>query len=344
MKPLPLTDRDTLLIDNSRYENFTICPRRGQHAIIDRRVEEEERSALTFGNHLHAALKLRYMLCHNKAVSEKVEARQMVLLEHLWNARPTQLGDHRTLGLAQDVIARYNVQYKDEPFQLVELKGNKLVEEPFALPLGIVDGIKIVWTGVIDLPSAWSGELFVMDHKSSSIGGDYFFQDFINSSQMMGYCWVIREQYKIKVHGAVINALFVKKPPKTEKAKDPISFVRQKIYFENDRLDEWRDNTLRDIQDFLTYYKEGYYPMHTTQCIRKYGACPYFNVCNLIPQARGAYLASAVFRDDTWDPIHSSPKKLFADILSIPDSELTYTKRDPKIRATVNIEDYSSLI
>jgi len=350
MKPITFLDSDTFLIDNSHYENYILCPRKAQYAVVEKRTPDAERAALTFGGHLHLALKLRYLTCFDKAATEEVEARQMVLLERLWEARPTVMGDHRTLGLAQRAISKYNKAYKDEPFSLLtDPSGRRIVEEPFAMPLGVIHPkgfkLKIVWTGVIDLPVSYGSEVFTFDHKSSSIGGDYFFNDFMLSDQMMGYCWVLKNRFNTKVSGAEINALFIKKPGKTERAKDPISFARQKIYYDDEQIEEWRTNTLKVLTRFFEDYEDQYFPMHRTQCIRKYGACPYFNVCTMAPNVRDTYLQTTDFKDDTWDPLHAEFKHILDEVLALPKNKLSYTIPSETFRApTVNTEDYLDLL
>lgn len=345
---LPLLDGDTLLIDNSRHENWSQCPRKGYYTIIRRRIPDADRAPLTFGGHLHAALKLRYLIHGTAPCSEQTEARQMLLLEKLWQQKPTAFGDHRTLGLAQEVISRYNETYGQEPFALFKAPtGSNIVEEPFAYPLGIVSKIKVVWTGVIDLPIVDSGENFVMDHKSTSKYGDYYFADFVLSSQFMGYSWVLREKYGIEVKGAMVNALIVRKPGKTDRAKDPIEFKRQKIYFDNDQLDEWRKDTLTLVEEMIAADTKGYFPKHTTQCTTKFGACPYLQLCALSPSVRELSLLSNEYKDDEWDPLHAAPEKLFLDVCAIPTNQLHYTKptrTKSRSLGNVNPADYESLL
>lgn len=352
--PLKLVDGDTLLIDNSSLEAFTQCARKGEYRIIHKRVEAEDKSALNFGAALHSALELRYRACGANEPTLETEARQLLLLERWWERQPTALGDYRTLGLAQQTIQKYNRKWTTEAFDVPLLEGQPVVEQPFAMPLGIIYNwdvnepehpaeIKVVWTGRIDLIIKEGDAYFVLDHKSTKMGGDYFMTEFAMSSPLMGYCWAMRERYKVNVQGGIINGLVVRAPVANPKAgtKKLDPFPRQKFFFDNERLDEWRDNTLQLVQQFLNANSAGIFPMHQKQCVTKYGKCEYWDVCTLSKDARLPYLYSDAYRTDDWSPLTDRPVAI-EEVMNIPADQLVYPSTH-KIESEPTI-DISSLL
>lgn len=324
---LTIHDGDTILIDNSSLEHVQNCPREGEYALIEGQVLDETKAALQFGEAIHLAQRLRYFLCGTAPASAEVEGRQMMLLEKFWEKKPTPMGDHRTLGLCQSVIQKYNAHYGAEDFQLFTSTASPTftVEEPFAMPLGTVLGkYKIVWTGRIDLPIRDGRGNWVLDHKHTSLGGEYVLEEFYMSGQFMGYCKAFQDRFKQKVEGACVNLLTVRKPAKTEKAKKPqVEFLRRYIAYDQDRLDEWQHNTLRIVSTFLQHKEDKYFPMHTKNCVRKYGKCGYFGVCTMSPAARRATLFGPEYKEDLWSPIHSDDE-IFNWVIKLPVDQITY--------------------
>lgn len=345
LPPIPFVDGDTLLIDNSTLSIYEECERKGEYFHIRGRVKAGEKPALNLGAALHAALKMRYLFGAGEC-AVLTQARQMVVLEQWYTKFPLETEDYRTLGFAQQVIRAYNEHYKIEPFNLVRRKGTEefFVEEPFALPLGTVDGKKVVWTGRIDLPVVQHGDFFVGDHKSSSIGGENISVEHQNSSQFKGYSWAFKKKYGVDVKGAMVNYLIVRKPTITGKGKG-LEFRRDNIYFEPEIIEEWQFNTLALVKRLLDSHKQGYFPMHTKQCVQKYGKCDYHDVCLMVPKARLPYLYNTeVYEQNAWTP--TQPDEIdFTSILAMTEEQLEPYKHvsvyTPKL---IDVGDYAKLV
>jgi hypothetical protein len=309
---------NTLFIDNSRLEQFTTCPRQAQYAVIDRMTSSATKQALSFGEAMHLALELRYKLIGHGPVTADLTSRQDWLLEEYFKVKPCPLEDHRNLGYGTQMMRDYNKFYPREDFTLLEPmslpidpnlssltrpagSGPYVVEQPFSVYLGEVNGVKVVWTGRMDLPLEKDGNLYVMDHKTSSMGGDYFFQEFFNSSQLLGYCYATQKVLKRPVKGAIINAMFTRKITATGQG---IGFQRAVIPFDQDRITEWQFNTLSVVGNFLQMVKDGFLPMHTKWCVHKYGRCQYWDVCTLSAEARDMMLNKTnAYIPDDWSPL-----------------------------------------
>ncbi len=157
-----------------------------------------------------------------------------------------------------------------------------------------------------------------MDHKTTSMLGQTFFDGMKMSSQQRGYCWAFEQLTERKVAGFVVNAIRTKEPPlyvqqgKTwrsgTKSQTPEqwwneSFQRERYSLKPGELDEWKQNTIALLEEFFWNYSRGYMPMKTALACTAWGRCPYYDVCTLAPEDRGLLLASGLFIDNKWTPL-----------------------------------------
>lgn len=206
-----------------------------------------------------------------------------------------------------------------------------MVEMSFALPLytwkGVLDDgsnardskyeteIPIIYSGKIDLPLSIDGNLYVMDHKTTSMLGDWFWTEQRMSSQQRGYCWAFQTLTSMPVHGYIVNGIRTKEPPQyvtkgtthKGKSRSPTewwkeSFNRERFILKPGELDEWKANTIDLVEEFFWHYQRDYMPMKTKWC-NSYGRCPYYDVCRLPADERDFMLASGEFTDNTWSPL-----------------------------------------
>jgi hypothetical protein len=232
------------------------------------------------------------------------------------------------------------INAKNEAMQCLWCAGTKvrktMVELPFALELFTLprrmserswvteadrkhverhDGIPVMYSGRIDLPVFWDGGLFVMDHKTTSMLGSSFFERASMSAQQRGYCWAFNKLTGHKVHGYCINALRTKEPPQyifnptkaVPKGQSPEkwwgeSFQREKFYTTPDAIEEWRQNTIELIHEFVWHYSRDVMPMKTAWCTQ-FGRCQYYDVCSLPRESRHLMLTSGNYTDNTWNPL-----------------------------------------
>lgn len=300
MKP-PLID-GSLLIDNSSLERFTTCPRSAEYYIVRKRESADPKTALEFGKAIHEALAVRYADPEPNYVDSAMESRQIERLAKSFEGIEIPEGEFRTYDRAVQMLQEYNKRYPMEPFKVLKTKdGKPAVELSFAVPLGMADNIPIVWTGRIDLIVEWDGQVWIGDHKTTSMLGANYFSEFYNSAQMSGYIWAASKLLGIPVRGVFINALANRRPTKTG---TPIEFARDRIYYLPENVEEWATNTLTICSDFIHNCDRDYFPQHMKWCVNKYGKCPYFDVCTLPPEQRATMLGSNLFKDVTWSPLN----------------------------------------
>lgn len=312
--PLPLID-GALFIDNSTLEYLTTCPRAFQFKALHKRISAESRPALNFGGAIHTALEVRYRMAGNEPVDEAVEFAQVDALERHFAERPID-DNYRTLDLAYHIVRKYNSQYISEPFEILanEADGKPLVELSFAHKLGDFryrdDSLPVFYMGRIDLLVWWpKGHLFVVDHKTTSIMGQGFFEEQRMSAQQHGYLWAAQKSTGLRAEGFAINAIRTRPPAKTRAAVETDDFQREKYFIAPEAIVEWEYNVTALIDEMLWHHARGYFPMKTKWCVGKYGRCPYFEICSLPPESRGLMLNTNMFTTDTWSPLQGVMEK-----------------------------------
>jgi hypothetical protein len=330
MHALPLID-DALFIDNSSLERFTTCPRSAEYYICNKRESSDSRIALSFGKAIHTILEARYK--HNSNVVTRVpgisdhDTSELMLAAAKGAFADWPFDDpeeYRNFSTAVTFIEKYNAHYPMEGFEIVKLPdGRPAIEVPFAVPLGELDingdltvrnpdgtiitkhfdKLKVVWTGRIDLIYRREGRIYIMDHKSTSMMGPQYFKEFDLSSQVYGYLWAASTLLNQPVAGFIVNALAFRKP--TPKGK-PYEFSRYPVPADDSLIQEWQQDTMFILSDFVEMAKRGYFPKHTKWCVGKYGVCSYAPICGLPPHQRQIMLGSGNYKTVQWNPLDNT--------------------------------------
>jgi len=333
----PLLRNGAFYIDNSSFEHLFRCEREALYALIHKRQWNGDVSALNFGSSCHAGLAIRY---RNGGMAMDSFQGMMEACSTSLAKLPCEPGDWRNLEYAVEVMRLYCLEYPYEDFEVLTMTQtdpkdplNKinvpLVELPFAVPLGTVvlpqpmlltsvddsdpdnklislteyTEIPIVWMGKIDLIVRKSGKIWFPDHKSTSMFGPNYFDQFNLHGQFSGYKWALQEVLKTQVEGVIVNVLAIRKPTKTGKG---IEFGRREIPIPQYQVDEWRDNTLSLLADFFSMLEYWDFPMRTVSCINKWGRkCDYYGVCALPPNQREIYLNTGDYKNTTWSPLNA---------------------------------------
>jgi len=303
MQPFP--SQPILFVDNSLIELITTCPWKAYAAVMLRRRRGGEEPALRQGSHVHSALAYRY---RREAIglpwSGDVQQR---ILAKRYEQTPCESEEWRNLDYASQIICAYNEQYPFEQFEVIRHGPHSFpfVERPFAVELPEkIDDITIFYVGRMDLAVRDSnGHLYVMDHKTTSVLGDTYWDDAFMSEQQHGYCWALREVLGEEPVGYIMNVLAVRKPSKTGKG---VEFARRTYPTREPpgKLDEWYSNMVLQVRTFLHHFRNSLWPRHHKHCISKYGRCEFYRVCELPEHSRSAALASSAFKDNDWSPLY----------------------------------------
>lgn len=307
------TDGYEFSIDNSAIENFTTCSRAAYYYNIQRRELDATKSALFLGSVVHAALELRKARQLDPLNHIEWEQEQVDLIQAAYSANPQPIDEWRSADQAVRIIAAYNKKHPlaDEPFTIIP----GTVELGFKLPIGqcdmmctmptrngpiFVKTINVYWTGRIDGLILFDGSIFVYDHKTTSIWSNAIVSDYDLSSQMHGYTWAARQLGHHAV-GVCLDFLVTRKPTATGKAIEVPE--RERKWYTDEALDEWKEDTFTHITDFLEHAARNVWPKATKWCHGKYGQCPYWDVCTSPQDMRLPLLHSDQYKDVVWSPL-----------------------------------------
>lgn len=363
---LPLIDGALFIDNSGWIENLATCDRRLEYSQLHKRISSAESSALNFGSAMHLALELRYLTQGTSSVDPLFYDDVGQVLSAYFDQHPAPIGEYRDLNWSIEIVKKYVSKYDIEQFNLLEYDkpvdckhcnsedstypkdgiscpfcsgtGHQslMVELPFALhlfdysymPRGETHGfvIPIFYSGRIDLPLLRGNQLFVLDHKTTSMLGANFWEEKKMSAQAKGYCWSFQQLTGRKVDGYAINAIRTKQPPdsvtnptskrKTDKTPTVDKWwdetLQREFYLLSDgELDEWKANTISLVREFFWHYINDFMPQKTSWCVSKFGKCPYLEVCTTFPKEDRLFmLQSGNFQDNIWSPLNqpSQPK------------------------------------
>lgn len=246
----------------------------------------------------------------------------------------------------KELIAQYNVHYAmSDNYDVLHLDGQPMVEQSFRLPLGVVEiplatkemhslfdpsgvndfdpeasvSITIYWQGKIDLICRWRNQLWVLDHKTTSMMGAKFMDSFYRSSQMLGYFWACHQlvnyghdKFEVmteggnlvelkdhKIQGVLVNALAVR--------KSGFEFQTFPMPIPMPNMTEWVTDTLQRfgylIMQTAEYYSTENLVPTREHCTTKYGRCAFYDVCEAPAAMRLNILNSPAFKTSTWSPL-----------------------------------------
>ena len=335
---------DAFFVSASFLEKLETCPRAAQFYKIDQRVSAQDSSAATFGSHIHSGLEMHMRQLEHASDKETTFRKVVWTLEQEFTKEPIEEGDFRTLNWAIEIYKHYVERFEFEgwrplaynepqacphcvtsrvdkvlgsPAPLCEWCNGTgtykiMVEVPFVLPLGIVDGTQIYYRGFIDLPVLDGNALWSLDYKTTSRLGEDFWADKKMSAQQKGYAWALQEALKRPVTGYVVRAIRTSQMPAGVLAGKPNRvtgevkkqsdwwnevFAEERFYLGEDELDEWQQNALALVEEFFWHQKRNYFPRKTMWCAGKYGRCAYYEVCSTFPpQERVHILNSGLYK------------------------------------------------
>lgn len=325
----PLLIRDTgrnyiLRIDNTSLETFQTCARKSEYYLVHRR-QAPPAAALAFGAALHTGLEHYYKEKFKGNIITAAEDSIKKAVDE-YQSFPCPQDEWRTVAHLGFVLSKYFDHYDLTDFSPISLPTDEpAVEIPFSLQLGhidingpiafptnllvddadereplYIDRLYIFWTGKIDLVVSHMSDLAITDHKTTSIAGPQFFDQFRLSQPVHGYAWATEQILKQPVNKFLLNAIIMRKPTKTGTS---LEFDRRPYHLSPAMLAEWKRDVLDEIARFVDQLTHGYFPKSPVWCMGKYGKCPYHDVCIMPPDTRHAILNSDLYTNVTWSPL-----------------------------------------
>ena len=256
---------------------------------------------------------------------------------------PSLFPDYRTSDYAIQSFHSYITHYQNEILTPFVHEGKPLVEFSFAYPLGKVElpigmftqwgfgvltnnaereeyiynetgktaiPVHIEWTGIIDMLAEVNGDLYVVDHKTTSIISQDFFDGFEIAMQPTGYFAAMKAAFPdLPIKGFMANVLACRKPvaaiTKSGKptSSKPFEAFRRQYHYSDWHVNEFKQDALALVEELFANVTNKFFPKKTQWCVGKYGKCPYFDVCSLPPQSRMDMLMSDQYINNTWKPV-----------------------------------------
>lgn len=325
-----------LELDFSSLDLFNICARRAENQLVHSRQSTRTSSAPAFGNLYHRCEELRL----REGLTSAVISRQHEMVSEHFLHSPCPPGDHRTAERMIQVLRAYNERYAMDGWSTKVYKdeeGVLFVERPFKVALctipvntsllfdplllcassnrhfvGLpVRNLHVFWTGRIDAILSEPPFLWVVDHKTTSSGGREFEEAFRLSAQTVGYTWAAQKLIGKECNGLIVNEVLIRAPYVKQGPKSGglarEEFNRLTFFYSQDRLLEWEESTKHIVSDFVSCLVRGYFPMSGPRSFKSPCLyCDFAENCSLPRSQRSADLASDLYQDVTWNPMHDN--------------------------------------
>lgn len=270
-------------IDNFALTMFQACPIKYFLRMKEGWTTRRKSAALGFGGALHEGL----------AVWHKTQNRSAAV-NAIIESWPDNLpiDDWRTKEKCVQVMLDYSKEYPQETFTVIGAPEMPMVEQTFTLETGLyldcdlctsaqdpdylghcMSGHvleEIEYGGIFDGGVEFGGTSFVLEHKTTSQMGSYYFNQFKPNNQVTGYVWALGKLSGQRVGGAIINAIGLYKSSKTK-------FQREITTRSDEDITHWLENVRTTCQMIRDCERRGFWPMHTQSCTM-YGKCEYHDV------------------------------------------------------------------
>lgn len=298
------------------------CPRSAENYHVFKRELAKDQSATSFGRLYH---KLAEAKDRNGLTPATIAFQNETTAKHFMEF-PCSPTDHRDAFMMTSVMALYNERYKNDQWdkKVFVFEGVPFIERPYrvefcTIPVNDVvpypsrflleDGndenleikcIHVHAVGRIDLVLAEAENLWVVDRKSSSRGGDEFWAAFRLSLQTRMYGWAVWQITGRRPLGCIVDGAIVRKPTKTGKGTE---LDRKNFFYSEDSLTEAADSMRAHVSDFVACLVRGFFPQSAQSFISPCAHCDYQENCALPVSQRAGDLSSDIYRDVTWNPL-----------------------------------------
>jgi len=279
--------------DYTALNLFLTCRKRYYYRIVRSLVPKAISPALSFGKAVHDALNTYYSNERNLDEALKVFVREY---------HDPEGEELRTVENGIKMLKEYARVYKYEPFKVIGKP-----EVGFVIPLG-----DILWGGRIDLLVDWGGDLYVMEHKTTSILGPNFFRQFRMDMQVTSYVVGAEAILGRKCLGAIINALEPWKPLKRETArsKKPEDHFLRNPEPRTERLKQrFRETVPKIIREILRCEQEGnWWGTDCREVCHGFNSdCPYLQLCEYGEDER---VIEKEYRVEEWIPYQQTKEEV----------------------------------
>lgn len=275
--------KQALYYDNTMMGCYQTCQKKYWLRHIRGLVPKRTAMPLQYGDYMHQALSRWY---------EGHEPEYCIAVFDDYQDDP--MDEKRTAARGKETMLEYIKRYPQEPFEIVAN------EVPFEQEIYSDRRFTYTLVGKIDLVVKWHGNIYGLDHKTTSqLGSSYFYQ-YELSRQMIGYLLGLKRQYEdtgYSIHGMIINAIAV--------YKNNFKFAREIATYTQRKLNWYTDYVPKLMQEIAA--KEELYErtkdakifLPNWDACDFYGHCAYKDVCK---SSRPNAVLEEDYQIDFWDP------------------------------------------
>lgn len=239
---------------------------------------------LSFGSLLHDGLAEYYIALNEGDDWMTAGERAIRVIQAMEYDDPVD--GHRTKQRAALVMVEYIEEYKEDS----DFREILFTETPFR----ITDDNGFGYGGRIDLiVKAYGGQIWEVDHKTSSWFGSTYFEQFKSAPQFCGYTWAGTQLHGKPLAGVIVNNITIRKTGKTEFHREPLRYPEWMV-------EEWYEDTIRRLHNIKRDIDDEYFERRRYNCRNKYGKCDAWSVCHGLPENTEKLLAS-YFVDHKWN-------------------------------------------
>jgi len=286
--------RKKVSINYSSLSIIQTCMRKA-HYLLDRELRSENSSpALTFGSAIHKALETWYLSDVTERYIPKnlSERAQLEVFGHEQGDEPvfrmirdfraaaesmwdTPDSDKRSLYNGAKILAEYCRRYKDDGLTVVVDGQGPIVEREMRFPLLTSEEYDVEYFGTVDavLENKQTGQVCVVDHKTTSALGTQFFNRLKPNHQYTGYILGARECLGIKTGLFLINGLGIYKTKQ--------EFARQFTDRTEEDFRELKDSVASAVRRYLQAKESGIWEQSAPDPCTNWGGCGFLKVCEV---------------------------------------------------------------
>lgn len=285
------------VIDSTIISNFRSCPRKAQLSYFEHWKPKSKSTDLhaggAFAKGLEAGRKAFFEQGFSARDAEAIALKALV--EFYGDFIPAE-SNPKTLDRMCGALEFYFSEYPfgiDSAIPITTPTGRRGIEFSFLEPIEIMHpetGDPICIAGRADMIADFAGSVFIFDEKTTKQLGPSWSKKWEMRSQFTCYCWAALRS-GMQVAGTIVRGVSILKTKyETQQA------ITYRAPWE---IDRWYEQVLRDINNMICCWQEGYWDYNLDESCNDYGNCTFYQVCKSANP--DSYLA-ADFERRVWDP------------------------------------------
>jgi hypothetical protein len=272
-----------IVMDTSQYDMFRLCEQRFQYRYKFNLVPiGEQNENLDRGNLIHICTESYYESLKSGAKYDYAVAGALLKMREaatIQSDLPLEYVDSLLVTM-EEYFDHWRVA--DQGFEIIE------VEKPFIYLLHENDLAKIYMAGKIDL--------IISDNRYTNVPYDH------KSFKRSGPVYGMSNQFKNYCVAANSDILFVNRIGVQKTLKPHEKFLRVPLTYDHLKLQQWKDNTIKVIMNYLHCEAENSWPLNETSCEKFNRKCEYYEVCDSSGQDAKDFKLATQFKVVTpWD-------------------------------------------